>query len=765
MAGKVYEIAFNLAAKMGGSFSGAFATAATQMTQLQTRVKTIKAEMKDLEKQQRMGAISTLEYAASYEKLTATLYRTEQMQKKLGATQAWQNKAGKASEAGKNGMEKAAMAGAALSVPAMAAVSFDTEMAFVAKQVDGARAETGKLSDIGLAAKADIMGLSKDLMTMPNEVAKAYALGARAGVSGAENLKRVTEIGIKMGVAFELPADQVTTSMAKISNALGYDLGTAEGIAKMEKLADKINYVDDQTVATGEDLMDFMVRTAGVANGMIPTISEGFMVGLGGALVSCGEKSETAGRAMNVMFTKFAAAEAESDKFQGALEQIGLTASQVSQGMVSDADGTIKNIFERVNQLDAVAKNNVLAELIGKDHIDTVTKITGNYDKFIASIRLANSEAAKGSMNKEFAAMNQTTRRKMDGAQAGLARNAVTIGDALLPGLERKAAKLSELTDEFAAFAQRNPAFVEAAVVSTASLVGFAFAASAATWVVGAAASPLISMGRWLFMSRMAADGATVASRAFAASQWLVNFACGAGRIAMTGLGLGAHAVRLGAVAVATGGLTAAQWLWNLALSANPIGLVILGIGALIGVGYLLYQNWDSLKSFAIAMWNDPLAAIATFTGGVKSMFSPVFDWIEAKWTKISGLFSSTPIPGGFTGPGGKPVEVAANAAGGIYGRGAFLTTFAEQSAEAAIPLDGSARAVSLWAQAGQMLGVSPSGSGSGVINISAPFSPVINVGGGTMPVEFQAVLEAERDKFARMLEDILSEQRRLSYA
>ena len=55
---------------------------------------------------------------------------------------------------------------------------------------------------------------------------------------------------------------------------------------------------------------------------------------------------------------------------------------------------------------------------------------------------------------------------------------------------------------------------------------------------------------------------------------------------------------------------------------------------------------------------------------------------------------------------GGAPV--AANAEGGIYRKGAFLTTFAERSPEAAIPLDNSQRARDLWTQAGVMLGILP---------------------------------------------------------
>ena len=63
---------------------------------------------------------------------------------------------------------------------------------------------------------------------------------------------------------------------------------------------------------------------------------------------------------------------------------------------------------------------------------------------------------------------------------------------------------------------------------------------------------------------------------------------------------------------------------------------------------------------------------------------------------------------------------VAANYKGGIYNKGAFLTWFAEKSPEAAIPLDKSQRAINLWSQAGQMLGVLPNESKS-VLPTSKP--------------------------------------------
>ena len=55
--------------------------------------------------------------------------------------------------------------------------------------------------------------------------------------------------------------------------------------------------------------------------------------------------------------------------------------------------------------------------------------------------------------------------------------------------------------------------------------------------------------------------------------------------------------------------------------------------------------------------------------------------------------------------PGGSNIKVYQNAKGGIWNR-PILTTFAEKGPEAAIPLDRSNRAISLWEQAGAYLGM-----------------------------------------------------------
>ena len=126
--------------------------------------------------------------------------------------------------------------------------------------------------------------------------------------------------------------------------------------------------------------------------------------------------------------------------------------------------------------------------------------------------------------------------------------------------------------------------------------------------------------------------------------------------------------------------------------------------------------------------------------------------------------------------------KVFHNAQGGIYDK-PILTTFAENGAEAAVPLDGSSRAKDIWTQAGEILGMfqpvnrdgtllagltgdnasgNSSHSDTGGIQIS--FNPNIVVQGNATREEIQKGLELSMDDLREMIMQIQKENSRVSF-
>lgn len=83
------------------------------------------------------------------------------------------------------------------------------------------------------------------------------------------------------------------------------------------------------------------------------------------------------------------------------------------------------------------------------------------------------------------------------------------------------------------------------------------------------------------------------------------------------------------AQAAATNGLTVAQWALNVAMNANPIGLIITAIAALIGVGWMLYKNWDLIKKKVSELWYKLLNWLQPAIDTVKAAFEKIIETIN----------------------------------------------------------------------------------------------------------------------------------------
>ena len=107
------------------------------------------------------------------------------------------------------------------------------------------------------------------------------------------------------------------------------------------------------------------------------------------------------------------------------------------------------------------------------------------------------------------------------------------------------------------------------------------------------------------------------------------------------GLAWAANAAQMGlataaeiAQSVAAGIASAATWALNgaIAVLTSPITLVIAAIAALIAIGVLLYQNWDTVVEFAKNAWQGLSDFIGVICQAIGKFFSSL-------WTKLQEIF------------------------------------------------------------------------------------------------------------------------------
>lgn len=155
------------------------------------------------------------------------------------------------------------------------------------------------------------------------------------------------------------------------------------------------------------------------------------------------------------------------------------------------------------------------------------------------------------------------------------------------------------------------------------------------------------------------------------AKDFVVNSGKTIAQLGKTALELGksalawtAHAAKMGlataaefAHSVAAGVATAATWAFNAALAVltSPITWIIAAIAALIAIGVLLYQNWDTVVEFAKTAWQ----GLCDFISGICQSIGEFFSGL---WTKLQEIFE--PIGQWF----GEKFQQAWDAIGNIFG-------------------------------------------------------------------------------------------------
>ncbi|KRD25535.1 hypothetical protein ASE39_21650 [Acidovorax sp. Root267] len=473
----------------------------------------------------------------------------------------------------------------------------------IARQVPGARNEMGQLTEVYRQAERDVRALSGQIPLTTTEITNMMTASARMEVP-TDKLKEFTLMASEMATAFDAVPDEITERMGKVAKTFNIPLTEIRG------LADSINFLDDNAISKGADIIDFMTRVSGVA--ALAKMDPRDYAALGSTLLTLGERTETAGTATNSIVQTLAAATKGTKGFRSAMAELGLSTDEVEKGMTKDAMGTIKMVLEAINALPEEKRLGVMVELVGKEHSDTLAKLAANPKELARQRALANGSQAQGSMAREAAARNAALSAQWQMTKNRAFNLSATVGEALAPALLKLLKVVNPLIERFMRFVQNH-----------STLVG---------WVLGAvvAFSALTAGLGFLLVPLALIAGKVMLLRFVFARLGLVT----AGPLA-SGLRIAGQA----AMVFVRGGLLAM-------LAAG--GPVIAVVAAIAAAALLIYKYWGPIKAFLGGVWD----GLAIGLEPVLSQMAPLLEfgstlvgWLGQAWqwfTALIGPIQST---------------------------------------------------------------------------------------------------------------------------
>ncbi|WP_223955234.1 phage tail tape measure protein, partial [Aeromonas caviae] len=318
-------------------------------------------------------------------------------------------------------------AGTAIGLPVYSAIKeysgFEDAMKGVAKQVAGARTDSGQLTDVYYDMAKAIKDIAEEIPQLNGaiDIAALVEGGARMGIQGKENLLAFAKTTAKAATAFGLPTEQLADDMGKIANL--YKIP----IRDIEQLGDAINFLDDNAQSKGGDIINVLQRMGGVAD----KLDYKKAAALGSTFLSLGASAEVAASASNAMVRELSIATMQSKQFHAGLAELSLNGADIERRMTKDAMGTISMVLAKIKTLKPEAQLRVTTQLFGKEYGDDAAKLANNMPELNRQLELTTSVKSKGSMQRESDIDKDSLSSQWLLLQAGMANVKSALGEQL----------------------------------------------------------------------------------------------------------------------------------------------------------------------------------------------------------------------------------------------------------------------------------------------------------------------------------------------
>lgn len=600
-------------------------------------------------------------------------------------------------------------AGGAMGAPVVAAVksysSMEDAMKGVAKQMNGLRDDNGNRTKQYYDMQDAIKAASEDL-PMENGAIDYAALvegGARMGVTNQDDpfedqkrdLLAFASTAAKAATAFELPADELAEGLGKIAQL--YKVPTRN----IEQLGDALNYLDDNAMSKGGDIINVLQRMGGVAD----RLDFRKAAALGSTFLSLGAAPEIAASASNAMVRELSIATMQSKRFFEGMNLLKLNPAEIEKQMTTDAMGTIQRVLEKVNNLPQDKRLSAMTMIFGKEFGDDAAKLANNLPELQRQLKLTSGSGANGSMQKESDINKDSLSAQWLLVKTGAQNAFSSLGETLRQPLMDIMGMVKGVTGALRRWVEQNPVLagtlMKVAAATAAVTVGLGTLAVAVAAVLGPIA--VIRFGLSVLGVKTLPSVAAAVTRTGGALSWLAGaplsllrrgMASSGGSVGLLSAplnslrrsaGIAGNALKtvagaplavfragmsgirniigmvMNPLAALRGGLTAAGGVLRFLVSGplallrgalfgisgllgallSPIGLVV---AALAGVALVVWKYWQPISAFLGGVVEGFKAAAAPISAAFEPL-RPVFQWIgdrvQALWGWFSDLLTS----------------------------------------------------------------------------------------------------------------------------
>jgi len=519
-----------------------------------------------------------------------------------------------------------------------AAVDWESAFTGVMKTVD--ETSTTTYDDL----KKNINEIAKTTAASQNEIAGVMEIAGQLGVS-ADSITGFTKTMVELGDTTNLTAEEAASEIAKFANV------TKMSLDDTDRLGSSLVDLGNNFATTESDIMSMATRLSGA--GAQIGLSQGEILGFATALSSVGIEAEMGGSAFSKAMVKMqVAAETgyepvlelsektgmslrdlelmsvnNTKDFKALADSLGMTATEMNATIKagnnledfakvanmsteqfvtlyrSDAPAALQAFIQGLGDVEGHGESTIaMLQEMGFTEVrlrDTLTRLAQSGDLVTEAVNKGNEAWNENTaMTEEANKRYETMAAKWSQTKAALTEVAVSIGETLMPFVEKAVEKIQELADKWKAL---SPAQQEA-------ILKFA--------AIAAAVGPILVV----IGSVVSAVGTIISVIGTVVS------AIGAAIPIITGI-----------AGVITGTVIPA-----LVALVAPILPIIAAIAAVIAIIVLCVKHWDEIKEAAMnaitvisAAWTQFKESFSKLWNELKENVQRNLDAMVKKWTEF----------------------------------------------------------------------------------------------------------------------------------